>query len=1001
MKGKILDEQTKTPIPGVHIYNFSKTKGTAADFNGEFQVKTSLGDTLIFSMIGYQIQEYIIDDQQIEVYLKESSLELNELVVLAKANINDIDLRRSIASVSSIALDKIRDRPSVNIIEALQGQEAGVFVQSSGELGRPLKIRIRGTSTLPVKVEGISEEERALLDNRVNQPLFVLDGQIISADAFATLNINDIQEIKVLKDAAANALYGVKAANGVIEITGKRGINGKTENSFSFQQGITLKGQPAAQMMNSTEKLEFERLSQNQGTPGYLYSEEFIRRNFANDPNLEALVLQGAQKLDSLRQINTDWFEELARVSTYQSYNLSTRGGSDRYRFYVSGNYTRQGGKFDGNTIDRYTGRLSYEYNISEDLHFMLNSGFGFSESKTPHSSAYSPTELIYQLNSYEKSVDNVELVSFPGRTFTNLVNQFSKNNKDNRFNFAATLFSRVSKDIQLSSIVGMDYLNSGSLSIVPRDAFSELIGIPENERGQVRKSKNVNINFSSNTRINFDKKLGDHDISLSANFDYFRESADFIGILGFGLPSKLNSGAGINNDIEGLRRSRTSSRKTTTAQQGVGFSGLYQWKEKLEWYASYKLDGSSLLPADKRWNTFWSTGFGYTLSNENFLRYSTLISRAKLRVTYGVTASLAGISASQAVPTFAYSSNSYQGIREFVLQNLFNEDLKPEKNTSINIGLDLGIASKLNLRLEVYRRRTEEMLLTAPIAPSNGFTSQLRNVGVLDNKGIELSLNATIISAGDFTWSAFGNISYNQNLIVDLYDGDELNLSNNPFPDYVEGQPADLLYGLVDLGIHPVDGIPRYRRADNSEFHGDLERPEAEDFVILGNSTPPFSGGQYHSFRYKNWQFSFDLYFTFGGKAVLNNGSVTLNMNDSHRNAIAGQIGRTWFEAGDEGKIYPTIFNGARGNLFDNIGFASTRTVDRTDFVRLNSMVLSYSVNTEKLGKIGDHINMMRLFSQIKNIATWSAFSGGDPESANLSGSAQPVITLGLNASF
>ncbi|WP_440879371.1 SusC/RagA family TonB-linked outer membrane protein [Tenacibaculum sp. C7A-26P2] len=1003
IKGKVLDMRTKTPLPGVNIFDFNKKTGTYSNFNGDFKIKLKPGDSIVFSAIGYKKQIKKVVTPNIIIFLKEYSNTLEEVVLSPKTNINDTDIRKATGSINTLSTRKIKDRPSVNILESLQGQVAGLTIKSDGELGKPLKIRIRGTSTLPIKkpFNTLSDDEKQNIDNKANQPLFVLDGQIITPEAFATLNINDIQEIKVLKDAAANALYGIKAANGVIEISGKRGVNGKTQFSFSLQQGLTLKGVPSVKMMETDEKLEFERISKNINTPGYNLSEEYFRRYFGNASNLNQLIIDGKNKLDSIKKINTNWFNKLSRINTYQSYNISSRGGDDKKKFYISGNYTKQGGKFDGNNIDRFTGRLNYEYSLSKKTSIIFNSGFGISENNTSNSSDYNPSQLIYELNPYER-IEKGTLISFPNRTFKDLVNQYNKKTKENRFNFSGNISAKLSRNLILNSIIGADFLFQRSLAIVPRDSYSETVsGTSIIERGKATKNQNTNINFSANTRVNYNKNINMHHFSASANIDFYKNNVDLIGIKGYGLPSKLNSAAGINNDISGARRSITSSKNISTAQIGFGYSGLYNYNNIYEVYGSYKTDGSSLMPKDKRWNTFWATGFGYTISNERFLKNNKYLRYLKLRTTYGVTASLAGVDASLTVPTFAYNTSSYQGIREFYLKNLFNTGLRPEQNTSINIGLDIGIANGFNISIDAYKRRTKDMLLTVPIAPSNGFTTQLKNVGIMDNKGIELSVYTSIFNNDNFTWSTSANLSYNKNIVVDLYEGSELSLSNEYYPDYKEGESADIIYGLINLGVYPADGITRYQAANGSILNGALDRPKPEDFIVLGNSTPPYSGGWYHNFNYKNWELSVDLYYNFGGIAKYTNKSVIEDEEDVIKNAVAGQLKNTWFKPGDENKIYQGL-NSVYGDVYLNNSFASTSTVGQTDFIRLNNIMLRYQFDDEFLKIISNNnISSSQLYLQLKNIATWSSFGGGDPESANLEGSSQPIITMGINLSF
>ncbi|WP_435264015.1 SusC/RagA family TonB-linked outer membrane protein [Tenacibaculum sp. nBUS_03] len=1009
IKGKVIDSYTKEPLLGVTIINNDKKTGVTTDFNGGFYIRAKVGTELVFSYLGYETRTLNVleEDKLILVTLKPQSELLKEVEVIAKKNINDIDLRKATGAITSIKSKKIINRPTLNALQPLQGQVAGLTIKGSGEVGRPLKIRIRGTSTLPIKTavnNKLTNEEREFLDNKANQPLFVLDGQIISAEAFATLNVNDIEEIKVLKDATANALYGVKASNGIIEITSKRGVNGETQYAFSLQQGVTFKGKPSKIMMGTEEKLAFERLSKNRTTPGYYLSEEYIRKTFNGASNIEQLVLDGKRKLDSIKKINTNWFDELTRISTYQSYNLSTRGGNDSSKFYVSGNFSKHGGKFDGNTMNRFTGRLNYEYNVSKNIYSMFNAGFGMSESSTPHGSSYSPANLIYELNPYEQKKSG-KLISYRGYTFKELVNQYSKSSTDKRFNFSANITAKLTKGLNLATIVGVDYVVSEALSIVPPTAFSEInSGIAIEERGSATKIKRINTNINTNTRLNYSIGFQKHLISLSANIDYYKNLNDFIGINGYGLPSKLLSGAGINNDLTGSKSSKTSSSKTQEATLGLGFSALYEWNNKVDIYASYKRDGSSLLPSDKRWNTFWATGIGYTLSNESFLKDSAWLNKLKFRASYGVTASLSGITPSQAVPTFSYFSNSYLGIREFSLLSLFNKNLRPEENTSINIGMDLRLFNAFNLTTEVYHRRTKDMLLTVSIPPTNGFTQQLKNVGVMDNQGVELTLNTTPIRNEDFYWNTSLTFSYNRNRVVDLYEGTTLNVTPKEFysyPDYQEGKPSDIIYGLVYLGVNPADGHPLFQRANGSSFDGVKEKPNKEDFIVLGKSTPPYTGGWFHNLKYKNWQLSVDLYYSFGGKSVHTNRTRVYDVEDANKNLIAGQLNQTWFEVGDVDKIYPTLYS-STNNFSATNSIANTKNISSTDFVRVNNLMLRYNFSSQMLQKMSNGlIKNWGMYAQLSNVYTWTNFGGGDPESANLQGSAQPILTVGTNITF
>lgn len=1002
MDGYLEEMHSGKSILGVVVKNKHLKIETQSSIDGKFSIRYRIGDELSFSKNGYQTVSIIAKSSSMKIRLKKVVTDIETVVIKAKSNINDIDIRKAVGAITQIDMKELRSRPEISIISALQGQSSGLYIKNDGELGKPPKVRIRGSSTLAIKkVQKLDESTGLVLDNRANQPLYILDGQIITPDIFVALNLNDIEEIKVLKDAAANALYGIKAANGVIEISSKKGINGATRYSVSYQNGITFKGSPKIHMMETEEKLAFERITKNLLTPGYFYSEEYYRKYYPNAPHLETLIAEGTKKLDSISKINTNWFKELARANTFQDYNISVRGGNAKSRYYVSGGYIQQGGKFEGNDLQRITGKLNYDFNIGKGIKVMFNSGIGITKNNTPNSSDYQLSDLIYRLNPYEQK-NTGTLISYNGRQYSDLVDQYSQNKTSSQFNFSSNLFGKIASYLDFSSVVGLNYSIDEHLSLVPRTAYSEAkSGVPENERGKAEKSKITEKNISVNTRLNYHQTFGRHQLSASANADYYTSDRDLIGIVGYGLPSKLKSAAGIDNDIKGTRHSVTSSATFSEAQLGFGASMLYTWDEKIEVYGSYKVDGSSLMPKDKRWNSFWATGLGYTLSNEVFLKKSKVINLFKLRASYGVTASLAGVEASLVVPQFSYGSNSYLGNRYFALKNLYNEFLKPEKNTSYNIGIDASFFNKINFSLDYYKRTTDEMLLTMPIAPSNGFTQQMQNVGAMQNTGLELTLSGKIWNQAQFSWNTSVNISYNQNKVLDLYDGEELYLTNDKYPDYKEGYPSDIIYGLIDLGIHPVDGTPRYQRADGRILNGQTEVPDKGDFVILGHKTPPITGGWYHQFQYKNWQLGIDFYFSFGSKAIFENRNMYYEDTDTYTNFPAGQLNSTWFEIGDEGKIHPSPFLGT-GNIYQNIKYATDRNIGNNDFIRLNNLRLSYSFEKEQLSRWTNiKIKSLVLNLQLKNIWTITAFQGVDPESASLSGSVQPIMTMGINFSF
>jgi len=611
LQGQVNDEAGEA-LPGVNVFIKGTTVGTVTDLDGNYSlvVPDVMGMEVVFTFIGKKTKEIkYTGDRFMNVMLKDSYNEMDEVQVRARANVNEIDVRAKTGVVNEVDVRRMNNKPVLDMALALQGMAPGLIVTNKGDLGSKPEIRIRGTSSLR---EG----------DAANEPLYVLDGQVISSDAFLTLNPNDIKEIKVLKDAAACALYGIKAANGVLEITSQRGTAGKMVYSYSFSGGVTLRGRRGVDMMNSKEKLELERRLENTATPGYRYSEDYYRKYHANDPNLESLIARGQQVLDSLSRINTDWFKELLRNNFYQEHNLSARGGTEQTSFYASLNYSQQGGRIPGNDIKRVTARLSVDQEITPKLYASLSVNGGYSLTNTPNGTSYSPTDLVYQLNPYETKDVNAELVSFPGRTYADLFNQYSEESSDKRAGVSGSINFRGIEGLEIAAVAGIDYVLSEKLGITPPTAYSEITsGVPERERGKLTKDKNTTMNLSSNVRVTYNRAFGKHDLTLGANFDFYSDHYDNLGITGYGLTKKMQSASGVNQSIEGNRKPSFTSKNEKTAQLGIGVLAGYSWNNIYDLFGTYKSDASSILPSDKRWNSAWAVGAGWSLKNYPFLR--------------------------------------------------------------------------------------------------------------------------------------------------------------------------------------------------------------------------------------------------------------------------------------------------------------------------------------------------------------------------------------------
>lgn len=982
LKGYVKD--TDGAVVGATVLVSGTNNGTITDNNGyyELKIKKDSKNIIKVSFIGKKtIKKPYKGESSLDFFLEADNVELKEFVVKAYPNINDIDVRAKTGSVELVPIKQIQNTPVANIATALQGTTTGLQVINRGELGTKPQIRIRGNSSLR---QG----------DGANEPLYILDGKMISSETFYYLNPDDIEEMKVLKDAVASALYGIKAANGVIEISSKRASEGQSV-SYHFQSGITLRTPQIVKMMNTEEKLELERLLKNPATPGYLYSKDYIEQHYKDSPQLKVILAQGQKKLDSLKQINTDWYKELARINTYQKHDISFRRGSNKTSYLASVGFMHQGGELEGNDITRFSGRLMLDQAVGDKAVIGIGINATYGKINTPNGSNYSPASLIYQLNPYEQK-DKGNLVSYPGRKYSDLINQYSRESSDKNIGISASLNWRIGGFIDIQAITGVDFSLSEQIAITPPSAFSEKnIGRPKNERGTLTQAKNTITNITSNIRVNYNRTFGKHDLTLGFNSDVYSTILDNINITGHGLYGNIKSGAAIDNSITGTNRARVGASKISTRNIGLGAVFGYTFNGTYDLFGTYKLDASSILPANRRWNSAWAVGAGINMKKLPLIKNIKLFSTMNLRASYGQTANLQGIAPSLVVATFQYGTSGYNGIRSMDLMSLPNVNLKAEQNHIFDIGWSVSIY-KTTFSVSYYIRKTINALLNVPVASSSGFQNQLQNVGILENRGLEFSLKQQILATDNWKSSLSFNISYNQNKVLDLY-GKQRIYTSDFIPDYELGKATDILYGLQSVGINPLTGLPVFinSKGEEADAYTNFKR---EDYVDLGHKIPPINGSFSYHLAYKNLSLDMYFYYTMGGKQAYSYQYVRDSDNAVY-NAAKNQLNDMWFYVGDENKIYPTAFHTSTVN--NNLIQPNSRTVLKSDLIRLSSVNLNYKINIARLGEWAKFIKYATVGASASNLFTITSYKDSDAEVGSILGANAPIISVNVKLTF
>lgn len=976
-KGKILDATTKKGIDSAIITVLVSGDTYFTNEKGEFEIPNLFHSSVIITQQGYESLEVKLLKEVQTLYLKPSLIKLEEIVIRRSKNINDIDVRNLTGSVVTVDMAKLSERSELDMAKLLQGQVPGLTVTYSGELGKKPEIRLRGNSSFSYK-------------GAANEPLFVMDGIIISTETFLTLNPNDFSSIKVLKDAPATALYGIKAANGVIELTSKRGFNGKATINYSMKQGITMRGERPVEMMDTDEKLAFEEKIGIAGRPGFDYSEANIRKSFANSPLLQQKLEQGAFKLDSLRQYNTDWFKELIKPNHFQSHNLSIRGGTEKSAYFYSLNYSKQGGRIPGNDINHITARANLDYTIAPTFQLSFNNSFGVSTTNTENGMTNDPTELVYSLNPYETK-ETKQLISYPNRSYNDLINQFKDKTTNKRFSSSVVMHWDILPELNIAGVVGADYSINEVYQRIYSSAYSQL-NKKENEKGFLSESDTKNFNYSTNIRANYQKKIGDHDLFLGFNVDYYLTDIKSINGSGHGISDDVSSLSGINSSFTNQYKPSASGSKMKNNQLGFGVAGGYTYQGIYDFYASLKRDGSSLLPSDKRWNDAWSAGLGWSPSEYEFFKKQTVLTSVKFRTSMGYTASMTGILPRDIATTYSNSNTFYGDYRVLQLAALPNKELQPQQTYSNNFSVDLGFINRFNLLVSLYKDVTKEAILAMPIATSNGFATYTKNIGELENRGVEFTVNGDLLALKTFRWNTGISISYNANKVKKLYGTDRIYTGNQSVtPDYEVGKPLGILYGLQSNGIHPLTGLPEF--IDNKGNVIDVKTNVTSDYMNkLGSTIAPYNGYFNNYFTYKNWSLNVNMSYQLGGKAKFSDTYVR-DESFSYKNAVKGQLTDMWFEVGDENKIYP--IQKLPSYMYTYNSFPNSKTVYSTDYLKLNYIQLGYRFTENSF--IDRYFKSLQINIQADNLYTFRI----EKNRGSLNDVIQPILTLSLNATF
>lgn len=992
--GKVTDVSTGEPLPGVNVQVKGTTLGAITDATGKYSISlTDKNVTLRFSFIGYVAQEVPLAGRSIvDVALVSEVKGLDEVVVIGYGTLKKSDLT---GSLSQVKAEKITSFPTTNFLHALTGRSAGVqVIQNNGAPGSPVSIRIRGANSVLGS----------------NEPLYVIDGfptttidpQPISNSEMENYAITgslppernnqmiidngDIESIEILKDASATAIYGSRGANGVVLITTKHGSTGKTlidfEESYSIQS-IRKK----LDLMDAKEYATF-------------YNEQAL-----ND---------GQTQFFTQDQINGfskgfDWQDLIFQKAPMNTLSLSVRGGNEKTQFSVSGNTLNQTGIIKGSNFNRYAFRVNLNHSISSKLSFNLSSGLGrtINDKKSSQggsrgnsmiSAAISapPTLTPYK----DDGTYTVLSAAYPFLATDlinplNFINEQSDRNSSNSILTNASFIYNPIPDLTIKILGGVEDVNARN------DGYTTIKFINSDGSADVKNSEFLSL-LSENT-ITYNKVFNQiHNISVLAGFTY----QDFLNTYQEGTGGGFLNDNSQTYDLGAASRPGvpTSGYSKSTLLSYLGRIN-YSLKEKYLATVSFRADGSSKYSKGNKWGYFPSAAIAWRISNEEFLKDVPTISNLKIRASWGMTGS-------QAVDAYATLNQLYSG------KTIFNDalfttfapgsrlpgNLKWETTAQTNLGLDLGLLeNRLSFTIDYYIKKTRDLLNIVKLPSSMGYTSTIKNVGSVQNKGLELDINAVIFS-GEFSWTVNTNVSINRNKVLKLYDGEDIlgaGVDVVSMGDYLnilrEGQPIGRFWGYLEDG-YDENGHIKFKDLNND---GSIT---AADKTYIGNPNPSFIYGLNSTMSYKNFEFSF---FILGsqGNDIYNVSSINNTIDYGFGLNMPKEVFRNHWTPTNTTAKYPII---SRSSTAKN----SNRWVEDGSYLRVKNIQIAYNLTPQLLKS--NWIRNIQLYVSGQNLITLTNYSWFDPEVNSVGGAnstalgidhyTYPIaksITFGIRAGF
>ena len=952
IRGTVLDEANE-PIIGASVLVKGTTNGSITGVDGTFNVKANPSDVLVISYVGYATVEQQVGNQtQLVIHLREDSKVLNDVVVIGYGSTTKKELT---GSVTSMKKDDLNPGTFTNAMGMLQGKVAGLQIinPNGADPTAKYEVLLRGTNTLSAG----------------QGPLIIIDG-VAGAD-IRNINFQEVESIDVLKDGSAAAIYGTRGTNGVIIVTTKRARSGKTEVSYDGQLTVGVVSRRAKPLSASEYKSVIKEYR----------------------PELESYIFDS----------DTDWFKEITQTPFSHKHNLSISGGSEKFSHHTSFNYEKSDGLQKHNSSEKLMARTNIRQSLLDkwvDLDYNLNIIHRkYSPSSTSafmQAFTHNPTEPVYD----DSDPDAGGYSRIKAMEYYNpvaIINERNMESKNDNYgaNIRATLNILPIKGLKWENFVSYDKEQYETREYYTH-YYPSLIGT--NGQAYIQNYQENDTQYEST--LNYSNIFGKHSIQalLGYTYQYTYSTSASMTNSGFDFDDNQTHNIGTGTNLTEGKASMSSNKEDNTY---IGFFGrfMYNYDDKYLLSASLRRDGSSRFGDNNKWGWFPAVSVGWRINKEKFLSNVKWIDDLKLRAGYGVTGNqdFSNYKSLMMMTTAGKFYYNGQWINTYQPASNANPDLKWETVAKADIGIHAVFFERLTLEVDYYNQRTKDMIFDVPLSYTTGFGSILKNVGEMENKGIEFLINANVLRNKDFSWDVRFTGTANKNKIIKLATEKPI---ENTLTIRKVGEAYNTFYMPEYAGVDPETGEAMWYKGQE----GDEKTKNVNEAGqrIVGSADPKFYGGFGMNFKYKGFDFSFDTSFTLGNKVYNSGFAFDMQVGHYFLGPVSNYVyDNRWQKPGDITDV-PKFVAGDNSGAETN----SSRFLMNGSYLRMKSMVLGYTLPKNLMNKVA--IDNLRVYISADNLFTITAkdFIGFDPQtrSTGMQSWAYPVprnIMFGLNLSF